>query len=183
MPIICSKCNHARQETETCPATQCPACKADYANIATIKKPNTTWMWFVAAAFVAGAVAQSELFSSRESSSVGTAKSYVQQGAQQQASATLPAPNQGQSSGQPEVTLYSATWCGYCDAARRFFKKNNIAFTEHDIEKTTAGAEGYKKHGGGGMQVIVVGEEKINGFKAGEARDLDWCALLHPVWS
>lgn len=128
-------------------------------------------MWFVAAGLVAGAVAQSELYSSRESSSVGTAKSYVQQGAQQPASATVPAPTQGQSNGQPEVTLYSAAWCGYCDAARRFFKKNNIAFTEHDIEKSAAGAAGYKKHGGGGIPVIVIGDEKINGFEVGMMRE------------
>ena len=126
-------------------------------------------MWFVAAGLVAGAVAQSELFSSRESSSVGTAQSYVQQQAtpQLQAFASTLTPTQGQSNGQPEVTLYSATWCGYCDAARRFFKKNNIAFTEHDIEKSAAGAARYKKHGGGGIPVIVIGDDVTRGFEAG----------------
>ncbi|WP_198147347.1 glutaredoxin family protein [Gilvimarinus polysaccharolyticus] len=32
------------------------------------------------------------------------------------------------------VVMY-ASWCGYCKKARRYFRANNIPFTEYDIEK------------------------------------------------
>lgn len=136
-------------------------------------------MWFVAAALVAASAAQSDIFSSREPSSAklaqpaqSVASPDAQQQAQPQLQASAPvlAPTPPQTNGQPAVTLYSAAWCGYCDAARRFFKKNNIAFTEYDIEKSAAGAAGYKKHGGG-IPVIVIGDEKINGFEVGMMRE------------
>jgi glutaredoxin len=68
------------------------------------------------------------------------------------------------SQAQPEVTLYSASWCGYCKATREFFKDNGIRFTEHDVETTAEGADGYRKLGGGGVPVILVGEETVRGF-------------------
>ena len=72
--------------------------------------------------------------------------------------------NSAQSSQQPEVILYGTSWCGYCAAAREFFYTNGIKYTEYDTEKTTEGYEGYKKLGGGGVPVIVVGADIMHGY-------------------
>jgi glutaredoxin len=79
-----------------------------------------------------------------------------------------PTPSAGeqsvQSQAQPEIVFYSASWCGYCDATRTFFKDNGIRYTEHDIEKTAEGAAGYKSLGGGGVPLMVIGDETIRGY-------------------
>lgn len=38
------------------------------------------------------------------------------------------------------IVLYTASWCGYCKRARKFFKQNGIPFIEKDIEKDQNGA-------------------------------------------
>ncbi|MBN1473031.1 MAG: glutaredoxin family protein, partial [Syntrophaceae bacterium] len=35
----------------------------------------------------------------------------------------------------PEVILYTTSWCPYCTKARNFFLSRNIPFTEYDVEK------------------------------------------------
>lgn len=35
----------------------------------------------------------------------------------------------------PEVVLFATSWCGYCERARSFFKKNRVPFTEVDLER------------------------------------------------
>ena len=39
------------------------------------------------------------------------------------------------SKGSKKVVMYSTSWCGYCKKARAYFKKNNIAYSDYDIEK------------------------------------------------
>ena len=34
----------------------------------------------------------------------------------------------------PAVTLYTTSWCPYCDRARRLLSKKNVAFEEIDVE-------------------------------------------------
>lgn len=63
-----------------------------------------------------------------------------------------------------KVVLYSTSWCGYCKKAKRYFKKNNIAFTEYDIEKNARARAQYKKMGASGVPVILVGKKRMNGF-------------------
>jgi len=76
-----------------------------------------------------------------------------------------------QTSSLPEIILYSATWCGYCTATRHFFKENRIQFTEHDIENTAEGIDGYRKlGGGGGVPLIIIGNKTIHGFDESSLR-------------
>lgn len=66
-----------------------------------------------------------------------------------------------------EVHLYSTQWCGYCDKARQYFKKQNIAFTEYDIELSHLAMLRYVSLGGtGGVPLITVDGEKMQGFSA-----------------
>ena len=64
------------------------------------------------------------------------------------------------------VAMYSTSWCGYCKKAARHFRKNNIPFTEHDIEKSETAAREYKKLRGRGVPVILIGDQRMNGFSA-----------------
>ncbi|MCU7918094.1 MAG: DUF4124 domain-containing protein [Candidatus Thiodiazotropha sp. (ex Epidulcina cf. delphinae)] len=66
--------------------------------------------------------------------------------------------------GGKKVVMYSASWCGYCKKARRYFKKNAISFEEYDVETSMRGKRDYKKLGRGGVPIILVGKHRLNGF-------------------
>lgn len=65
---------------------------------------------------------------------------------------------------KPPVIMYATSWCGYCRKARTYFKQNNIAYIEYDIEKDKAAFQRYKKLGGRGVPVITVADKTIFGF-------------------
>ena len=65
---------------------------------------------------------------------------------------------------QQTVIMYSTSWCGYCKQARRYFRSNSINFREYDIEKNSAAAKKFKRLGGKGVPLIVVGDNKMSGF-------------------
>jgi glutaredoxin len=62
------------------------------------------------------------------------------------------------------VVMYATSWCPYCAKARAYFAKNGIAYVEHDIEKSAAGNAEYRRLGGRGVPLILVGTEKMSGF-------------------
>ncbi len=64
------------------------------------------------------------------------------------------------------VIMYSTTWCGYCKKAKKYFRKNRIAFTEYDIEKSESAKRRYKKLEATGVPVILIGKKRMNGFSA-----------------
>ncbi len=63
------------------------------------------------------------------------------------------------------VVMYSTSWCGYCKQAARYFRRKGIAFTEYDIEKSAKGARDFRKLGGRGVPVILIGNRRMNGFE------------------
>ena len=63
-----------------------------------------------------------------------------------------------------KVVMYSTSWCGYCKKARKYFKKNGISFTEYDVEKLPSRMREFKKLGGTGYPLILIGDSKIHGF-------------------
>lgn len=63
-----------------------------------------------------------------------------------------------------KVVMYSASWCGVCKSARRYFQRNAIAFTEYDIEKSLVGSADFKRLRGRGVPVILIGKKRMNGF-------------------
>ncbi len=66
-------------------------------------------------------------------------------------------------SGQ-KVVMYSTDWCGACKRAKRYFNKNNIAFTEYNIDKNAKAKQRYKALGATGVPVILYGKKRMNGF-------------------
>jgi glutaredoxin len=69
------------------------------------------------------------------------------------------------SKGKP-VIMYSTSWCGYCKKARQHFTRNKIPFQEYDIEKSKKAAKQYRKLNGRGVPVILIGNQRMNGFSA-----------------
>jgi glutaredoxin len=65
-----------------------------------------------------------------------------------------------------QVTIYTTEWCGICNKAKKHFKHNQIPFREYDVEKSTKGRQDYRKLNGTGVPIILVGEQRMNGFTA-----------------
>ena len=63
------------------------------------------------------------------------------------------------------VLIYTTPTCVYCVAAKEFFKKNNIAYTEYNVLTDMARREEMiEKSEQMGVPVIMVDDEIIVGF-------------------
>lgn len=65
-----------------------------------------------------------------------------------------------------EVVLYSTQRCGFCRKARAHFRAHGIPFTEYDVETTDRGARDFRRLGGRGVPIILIGDERMDGFSA-----------------
>jgi glutaredoxin len=65
-----------------------------------------------------------------------------------------------------KVVIYSTDWCGVCTQAKRHFKRNNIPYKEYDVEKSARGRRDFKRLKGSGVPIILVGNQRMNGFSA-----------------
>lgn len=63
-----------------------------------------------------------------------------------------------------KVIMYSAKWCGVCKKASTYFKQKGIKYTEYDIDRSSIGKSQFKKLGGKGVPIILVGKHRMNGF-------------------
>ena len=64
-----------------------------------------------------------------------------------------------------QVVVYSAVWCAFCHAAKDYFDKLGVKFTDKDVEKDpAAGLEAVDKSGQRGIPVIDIGGDIIIGF-------------------
>ena len=66
--------------------------------------------------------------------------------------------------GKPEITIYTTSWCGYCKKAKAYFSANKMPYKEYDIEKDRFAKRQYDRIDGVGVPVILVGDQRINGF-------------------
>lgn len=178
MPTICPKCSYTRTEADTCPLWQCPACQVAYSKVGTTPYISTTdenlsatrfraepgsssgtWKWLLVLGVIVVVAWQGNLLGQRKPGMRTTDQSLRSgQGQDQQA--------------QPDIIFYSASWCGYCNATRRFFTENGIRFTELDMETSAEGVEGFKQYGSGGVPLIVIGDEAIRGFSESGLRHI-----------
>jgi glutaredoxin len=67
-----------------------------------------------------------------------------------------------------KVVIYTTSHCPYCIQAKRYFTEKKISFREVDIERSTSGKAEFKKLGGDGVPLIMVGDTKLQGFSAGK---------------
>ena len=64
-----------------------------------------------------------------------------------------------------KITVYSATWCGFCHAAKDYLDKLGVKYTEKDVEKDPQAAmESITKSQQRGIPVLDIGGEIIVGF-------------------
>lgn len=64
-----------------------------------------------------------------------------------------------------KITVYSATWCAFCHAAKEYFDKLGVKYTDKDVEHDPAAAmEATDKSGQRGIPVIDIDGEIIVGF-------------------
>ncbi|MBK8069612.1 MAG: glutaredoxin family protein [Rhodanobacteraceae bacterium] len=87
--------------------------------------------------------------------------------------------NRGPAPGDPrigasdgDITMLSATWCGYCDALRRDLDGMGVRYKELDIEDGAAGEAAFDAIGARGVPVLLVGQQVINGYDPERSRNL-----------
>jgi len=72
-----------------------------------------------------------------------------------------------------EVTIYSTPSCHFCQAAKAFFKENNVEYTEHDVAGDQAKRqEMMDMTGQMGVPVIKIGDDIVVGFDEGKLKEL-----------
>ena len=65
----------------------------------------------------------------------------------------------------PQVTIYSATWCAFCHAAKDYLDKKGVKYTEKDVDSDRSIAEeSMKVSGQTGIPVLNINGQIIVGF-------------------
>ena len=72
-----------------------------------------------------------------------------------------------------QVIIYTTPTCHYCQAPKGFFKENNIAYQEHDVQSDTVKRqEMIEKSGQMGVPVIFVGTDMVIGYDQARLKEL-----------
>ena len=72
-----------------------------------------------------------------------------------------------------DITIYSTPTCVYCNAAKTFFKQNNVAYTEHNVATDAAQRKDMiDKSGQMGVPVIIIDGTMIIGFNQPKIKQL-----------
>ncbi len=65
----------------------------------------------------------------------------------------------------PQITIYSTPTCVYCRMAKEYFKKSDVAYTEHDVASDLAARKDmFDKSHQMGVPVIDIDGKIIVGF-------------------
>ena len=160
-PKRCPKCRYERQPSESAPDWQCPSCGVAYAkadgSTAPLPEPSHPAghgprtsegglvKWVVTGLCVLG---------------IGwLLMETFQLESQPRAVAAAQAGDE-----QPEVIMYATSWCPYCQKSREFFQRHGIQYVEYDVERNAGAYRENKRLGGGGVPMIVVGDQVVAGF-------------------
>lgn len=65
---------------------------------------------------------------------------------------------------QPGITLFTATWCGYCDKLRALLTAQNIPFREYDVEHSPEGAWLMNAFHYEGVPIVLINGKTIEGY-------------------
>ncbi len=65
-----------------------------------------------------------------------------------------------------KVRIYTAVWCGYCKRAKAHLAAKGVAYDEMDVETSERGRSEFAQLGGRGVPVILVGNQRMDGFDA-----------------
>lgn len=64
----------------------------------------------------------------------------------------------------PDVTLFTTSWCRFCEKTREYLQAAGIPYQDVDIEKSAAANARFKQRGGHGVPLIIIGDQTIHGF-------------------
>lgn len=81
---------------------------------------------------------------------------------------TVAAASVAQSRTMKQVVIYTTSHCPYCKQAKQYFAQKGIRYREIDVETSMSGKEAFRKLGGNGVPLIMVGDKKVDGFNAQE---------------
>ena len=66
---------------------------------------------------------------------------------------------------QPKVLVFSTPTCGYCNAAKSYFRQKGIKFTDIDVSRDASAARDMvRRSGQQGVPVIDIGGKIVVGF-------------------
>jgi glutaredoxin len=65
---------------------------------------------------------------------------------------------------KPDVVMLGASWCSYCNQARKYFSANKVSYCEYDIETSAEGGRLYKQLDGGAIPILIIDGKKYTGF-------------------
>lgn len=65
------------------------------------------------------------------------------------------------------VTLFSASWCGYCTKAKAYLRSRGISFQELDIDTPGGGRAYFEAGGKRGVPLLMADGKRLAGFSDG----------------
>jgi glutaredoxin len=65
---------------------------------------------------------------------------------------------------QAKVSMYVMPDCGYCEKARVYLREQGVVFEELDVAASTEHNASWRKLGGQGTPLIVIGKQHVQGF-------------------
>ena len=66
----------------------------------------------------------------------------------------------------PKLRMFTTQWCPVCKKAKAWLKQRGTPFEEFDIETSAAAKAEYRRAGGRGVPLILLGKERMAGFDA-----------------
>jgi glutaredoxin len=72
----------------------------------------------------------------------------------------------GDDFGTREVKILTTAWCGVCKKAKAYLAGKGIYFSEYDVETSDIGKQEYRRLGGKGVPIILVGKQRMDGFSS-----------------
>jgi glutaredoxin len=67
------------------------------------------------------------------------------------------------SASSTNTVLFGASWCGHCRQARAYLARSGIPYRDVDID-SPAGRAAYAAAGGGGVPLLIVPGDRLQGF-------------------
>lgn len=64
----------------------------------------------------------------------------------------------------PRITLYSTSRCPHCRQVKQWLQQHKLRFQEFDVERNQRAFKEFQRVGGRGVPVLMVGQQKIDGF-------------------
>jgi len=75
-------------------------------------------------------------------------------------------------SGDDEIVMLAASWCGYCQKLKSEFERAQVPYRELDVEDGGEGEKAYGALGGRGVPITVIGQAVVHGYDTDQLNEL-----------